>query len=102
MLSHYFDGEPPCSKLRSKKCWPASSITRTIPRFRRISSRQGRNVWIGGGALILPGGTIGDDAIIGAGSVVTRDVPRGATALGHPARLRGEDLPTDRGGDGML
>ena len=49
----------------------------------------GRNVWIGGGAIILPGVTIGDDAVIGAGSVVTRDVPAGATALGNPARTRG-------------
>ena len=48
----------------------------------------GRNVWIGGGAIILPGVSIGDDAIIGAGSVVTRDVPAGRTALGNPARLR--------------
>jgi maltose O-acetyltransferase len=48
----------------------------------------GRNVWIGGGAIILPGVTIDDDAIIGAGSVVTRDVPRGATAVGNPARAR--------------
>lgn len=48
----------------------------------------GRNVWIGGGALILPGVTIGDDAIIGAGSVVTRDVPAGATVAGNPARKR--------------
>ncbi|HWX47647.1 MAG TPA: sugar O-acetyltransferase [Roseomonas sp.] len=50
--------------------------------------RIGRNVWIGGGAIILPGVTIGDDALIGAGSVVTRDVPAGATAFGNPARLR--------------
>ena len=48
----------------------------------------GRNVWIGGGALILPGVRIGDDAIVGAGSVVTREVPRGATAVGNPARVR--------------
>ena len=48
----------------------------------------GRNVWIGGGALILPGVTIGDDAIVGAGSVVTRDVPAGATVMGNPARMR--------------
>lgn len=47
----------------------------------------GRNVWIGGGAIILPGIGVGDDAIIGAGSVVTRDVPAGATAAGNPARL---------------
>jgi maltose O-acetyltransferase len=48
----------------------------------------GRNVWIGGGALILPGVTIGDDAIVGAGSVVTRDVAPGATVAGNPARAR--------------
>ncbi len=47
----------------------------------------GRNVWIGGGAIILPGISIGDDAIVGAGSVVTRDVPAGATVAGNPARL---------------
>ena len=48
--------------------------------------RIGANVWIGGGALILPGVTIGDDAIIGAGSVVTRDVAAGQTVVGNPAR----------------
>src|SRR3546814_17864903 len=48
--------------------------------------RIGRNVWIGAGALILPGVTIGADALVGAGSVVTRDVPAGATVAGHPAR----------------
>ena len=48
----------------------------------------GRNAWIGGGAIILPGVVIGDDAVIGAGSVVTRDVPAGATVFGNPARLK--------------
>jgi maltose O-acetyltransferase len=48
----------------------------------------GQNVWIGGGAIILPGVSIGDDAVLGAGSVVRRDVPRGATVLGNPARSR--------------
>jgi maltose O-acetyltransferase len=42
---------------------------------------------IGGGALILPGVTIADDAIVGAGSVVTCDVPAGVTVTGNPARL---------------
>ena len=51
-----------------------------------VPVRIGANVWIGGGAIILPGVTIGDDAIIGAGSVVTRDVPDGATVAGNPAR----------------
>jgi maltose O-acetyltransferase len=50
----------------------------------------GRNVWIGGGAVILPGVTIGDDAIIGAASVVTRDVPTEATVVGNPARQRAD------------
>jgi maltose O-acetyltransferase len=44
-------------------------------------------VWIGGGAIILPGVTIGDGCIIGAGSVVLRNVPAGSLAAGNPARL---------------
>jgi maltose O-acetyltransferase len=51
--------------------------------------RIGADVWIGAGALILPGVEIGDGAIIGAGAVVTRSVPSGATAVGNPARVRG-------------
>ncbi len=50
--------------------------------------RIGCDVWIGGGAIILPGVSIGDNVVIGAGSVVTRDVPAGATAFGNPARVR--------------
>jgi maltose O-acetyltransferase len=46
----------------------------------------GRNVWIGGGAIILPGVTIGDDAVIGAGSVVTRNVAPALTVAGNPAQ----------------
>ncbi|SOD93947.1 sugar O-acetyltransferase [Caenispirillum bisanense] len=46
----------------------------------------GRNVWIGGQAILLPGITVGDDAVIGAGSVVTKDVPACATVVGNPAR----------------
>lgn len=48
--------------------------------------RIGANVWIGAGAILLPGVTVGDDAILGAGSIVTRDVPAGATVAGNPAR----------------
>lgn len=50
--------------------------------------RIGSDVWIGGGAIILPGVTIGDEAVIGAGSVVTRNVAKGATVMGNPARPR--------------
>jgi maltose O-acetyltransferase len=48
----------------------------------------GVNVWIGGGAILLPGVSIGADAIIGAGSVVTRDVPPATTVVGNPARVK--------------
>jgi maltose O-acetyltransferase len=48
--------------------------------------RIGADVWIGGGAILLPGVTIGDGALIGAGSVVTRDVAAGQTVAGNPAR----------------
>lgn len=46
----------------------------------------GANVWIGAGALILPGVSIGEDAVVGAGSVVTRSVEPGFTVVGNPAR----------------
>ena len=46
-----------------------------------------RNVWIGGGALLLPGIMVGVDAVIGAGSVVTEDVGAGVTVVGNPGRV---------------
>lgn len=48
----------------------------------------GADVWIGGGAILMPGLTVGDGAIVGAGAVVTRDVAPGATVMGSPARPR--------------
>lgn len=51
-----------------------------------VAVTSGRNVWIGSGAILLPGITVGDDAIIGAGSVVTKSVPAGVTVAGNPAR----------------
>jgi maltose O-acetyltransferase len=47
----------------------------------------GSDVWVGGGAIILPGVRIGDRAVIGAGSVVTRDVPDAVFAAGNPCRV---------------
>jgi maltose O-acetyltransferase len=47
----------------------------------------GHDVWIGGGAIVLPGVRIGSRAVIGAGSVVTRDVPEGVVAAGNPCRV---------------
>lgn len=47
----------------------------------------GNNVWLGGGVVVLPGVTIGENSVVGAGSVVTRDVPAGVVAAGNPARV---------------
>lgn len=47
----------------------------------------GDNVWIGGGAILLPGVTIGSNTVIGAGSVVTKDIPSNVVALGNPCRV---------------
>lgn len=49
--------------------------------------RIGRNCWIGSGALIMPGVTIGDNSVIGAGSVVTKDIPENVVAVGNPCRV---------------
>ncbi|MDG4784628.1 sugar O-acetyltransferase [Micromonospora sp. WMMD1102] len=48
----------------------------------------GDNVWLGGGVIVLGGVTIGRDTVVGAGSVVTRDLPAGVLAVGNPARVR--------------
>ena len=47
----------------------------------------GDDVWIGGGAIILAGVTVGDRSVIGAGSVVTRDVPSDVVVVGNPAKI---------------
>jgi len=47
----------------------------------------GENVWLGGGVIVLPGVTIGDNSVIGAGAVVTKDVPANVVAVGNPARV---------------
>ena len=46
----------------------------------------GNNVWLGGGVIVLAGVTIGDNTTIGAGSVVTKDIPANAVAVGSPCR----------------
>jgi len=49
--------------------------------------RIGSRVWIGGGAIVLPGVEIGDDTVVGAGSVVTKPLPAGVLAAGNPCRV---------------
>jgi maltose O-acetyltransferase len=45
------------------------------------------NVWLGGGVIVCPGVTIGENSVIGAGSVVTKDIPANVVAVGNPARV---------------
>ncbi len=47
----------------------------------------GKNCWLGAGVLVMPGVTIGDNTVIGAGSVVTKDIPDNATAVGNYAKV---------------
>lgn len=75
---------------------PAVQIyTATHPMNAELRRRQeyakpitiGSDVWVGGGAIICPGVTIGSRSVIGAGSVVTRDIPEGVFAAGNPCRV---------------
>ena len=51
------------------------------------SVRIGRNCWLGAGVIVLPGVTVGDNVVIGAGSVVTKDIPSNVVAVGNPCRV---------------
>lgn len=56
----------------------------------------GKNCWIGAGVVIVPGVTIGDDVVIGAGSIVTKDLPDRVLAVGNPCRILREVNEHDR------
>ncbi|WP_337399607.1 sugar O-acetyltransferase [Congzhengia sp.] len=47
----------------------------------------GKNCWLGAGVIVLPGITIGDNVVIGAGSIVTKDLPPNVVAVGNPCRI---------------
>lgn len=68
--SHPLDAKLRCSGLETAK-----------------AINVGKRVWIGGGAIIMPGITIGDDAVIGAGAVVTKNVAAKTVVAGNPAKL---------------
>ncbi|MDD2719902.1 MAG: acyltransferase [Gallionella sp.] len=80
-LSHYLASKTP-NKVHIKS-------------FIRIED----NVWVGAGAIILPGVTIHQNSIIGAGSVVTRDVPENVVVAGNPARVIRVLSPSEQGGE---
>ena len=55
--------------------------------MKSISVKIENNVWIGAGAILLPCVTIGDNTVIGAGSIVTKDIPENVIAVGNPCRV---------------
>jgi maltose O-acetyltransferase len=90
------------------RCWLASCVqllaaTHPIDPFpRRDGWEYGApitiadNVWLGGGVIVCPGVSIGEHTVVGAGGVVTRDLPAGVVAYGNPARVVREIGERDR------
>lgn len=66
---------------------PINPIQRRSEEFGKPIS-VGNDVWIGGGAILCPGVTIGSKTVIGAGSVVTKDIPDGVVAVGNPCHVQ--------------
>ena len=64
--------------------------------MRSLPIAIGNNVWIGGHTVVMQGVTIGDNTVIGAGSVVTHDIPAGVVAVGSPCRVLREITEADR------
>ena len=64
--------------------------------MRSLPIAIGNNVWIGGHTVVMQGVTIGDNTVIGAGSVVTRDIPAGVVAVGSPCRVLRKITEADR------
>lgn len=68
-------GHPVCPEIREKG-----------GQF-NIPVHIGKNCWLGAGVIVLPGVTIGDNTVVGAGSIVTRDLPANVVAAGNPCRV---------------
>jgi len=66
---------------------PINPVLRSKQAQYNLPVHIGNNVWIGSSATILPGVTIGDNTVIGAGSVVTKDIPANVVAVGNPCKV---------------
>ena len=77
-------GHPVCPEIREKG-----------GQF-NIPVRIGKNCWLGAGVIVLPGITIGDNTVVGAGSIVTHDLPANVVAAGNPCRVLREIGERDR------
>lgn len=90
--SHCFIG-PNCGMYTAIHAMLPEERNRGIERAKPIV--LGDNVWLGGDVTILPGVTIGSNTVIGAGSVVTKDIPSGVVAAGNPCRVMREITQAD-------
>ena len=68
-------GHPICPELRAK-----------VTQY-NMEVHIGKNVWLGAGVIVMPGVTIGDNSVIGAGSIVTKDIPSNVVAFGNPCKV---------------
>lgn len=75
------------SKSVRERYWEEEDGTKAVKTY-ALPVRIGDNVWIGGGTTILPGVSIGNRVVIGAGSVVTESIPDGAVACGNPCTVK--------------
>ena len=81
---HVFIG-PNCSFYTP--CHPIDAESRNAGKQWSLPVNVGNNVWFGGNVTVCPGVSIGDNAVIGAGSVVTHDIPANVVAVGNPCEI---------------
>lgn len=84
-VQFYTSSHPVLPKERLVPDWKEKGTTFFRTYARPIEIKD--NVWIGGGSIILPGVTVGENSVIGAGSVVTRSIPANCVAVGNPCRV---------------
>ena len=84
-VQFYTSSHPVLSQERLVPDWKEKGTTFFRTYARPIEIKD--NAWIGGGSIILPGVTVGENSVIGAGSVVTRSVPANSVAVGNPCRV---------------
>ncbi len=76
----YTSGHPLDAKIRNKGLEYAKPI------------EIGNNVWFGGNVVVLPGVKVGDNVVIGAGSIVTKDIPSNSVAVGNPCKVKKQNM----------
>ncbi len=84
-VQFYTSSHPVLPKERLVDDWKEKGTTFFRTYARPIEIKD--NVWIGGGSILLPGVTVGENSVIGAGSVVNRSIPANCVAVGNPCRV---------------